>query len=431
MLIQWIKEKLLARKEYIFWPALLGLLIFLSLNRHSKSGVNNYHSEIWADKAGYYIYLPATVIYGWQTTNLPPEIDQKTGDGFRITDHQTIVTKYTYGVSLFEFPFFVSNYFIQQITEGDLTGFGKSYAGSISIASCFWLTWGLYLFSLALRKFISTNRAIANSFLLLAGTNLLYYGIIDGGMSHVYSFFLFSLLLYLITEKKPEPTMLYRFLFGLAIGLILVVRPVNLLFVALLFTASVCLSHISMKEIVKLVFSPIVVVTIVLCILPQTIYWNYSYGHPLVFSYEGESFEHLTRPPLHKYLFAPHNGLFTYSPMWLLFFIPLIRRDIINLKIRISHLTGFIIITYIFASWWNWNYGCGFGCRTMSEYTAVFSLPFFIFYSEKIYGNRLLQVILAICILINLKLIFSYDQCWQGEDWDWQLYANLLFGPTK
>ena len=35
------------------------ITLFLTFNKHSKSGYYNYHSEIWADKAGYYVYLPA------------------------------------------------------------------------------------------------------------------------------------------------------------------------------------------------------------------------------------------------------------------------------------------------------------------------------------------------------------------------------------
>ena len=39
---------------------LLTSLIFLTLDRHNHYGyLDDYRSELWADKAGYYIYLPA------------------------------------------------------------------------------------------------------------------------------------------------------------------------------------------------------------------------------------------------------------------------------------------------------------------------------------------------------------------------------------
>jgi hypothetical protein len=90
-----------------FLTFILGFFIFLSLNRHSKSGIQNYHSEIWADKAGYYIYLPAFFIYNFQVDGLPAEIDKKTGNGFIVRDGK-IITKYTYGVALLQAPFFIT-----------------------------------------------------------------------------------------------------------------------------------------------------------------------------------------------------------------------------------------------------------------------------------------------------------------------------------
>jgi len=49
--------------------------VFLTLNRHSRTGIQNYHSEIWADKAGYYIYLPSFFIYNFDGKKLPKIID--------------------------------------------------------------------------------------------------------------------------------------------------------------------------------------------------------------------------------------------------------------------------------------------------------------------------------------------------------------------
>ena len=58
--------------------------VFLTLNRHSRTGIQNYHSEIWADKAGYYIYLPSFFIYNFDGKKLPKKIDTFTGNGFVI-----------------------------------------------------------------------------------------------------------------------------------------------------------------------------------------------------------------------------------------------------------------------------------------------------------------------------------------------------------
>src|SRR5680860_135802 len=84
-----------------------GILLFLTFNRHSKSKDLDYHSEIWADKAGYYVYLPAAIKYKFNPVNFPDSIDVKTGNGFMLDyEHKKIRTKYTCGVALMQLPFF-------------------------------------------------------------------------------------------------------------------------------------------------------------------------------------------------------------------------------------------------------------------------------------------------------------------------------------
>ena len=61
---------------------LYGLLCLLSLNRHSQAKLNTYHAELWADKAGYNVYLPALFIYNFDSKQLPPKLEANTGNGF-------------------------------------------------------------------------------------------------------------------------------------------------------------------------------------------------------------------------------------------------------------------------------------------------------------------------------------------------------------
>ncbi len=85
-----------------------GIALFLTFNRHSKSGYFNYHSEIWADKGGYYVYLPAAFKFKFNPDNFPDSIDDKTGHGFTLDyENKKVLTKYTYGVALLQLPFFL------------------------------------------------------------------------------------------------------------------------------------------------------------------------------------------------------------------------------------------------------------------------------------------------------------------------------------
>ena len=122
-----------------------GATIFLTFNRHSKSGQFNYHSEIWADKAGYYVYLPAAFKFNFNPENFPDSIDVKTGNGFKLDNrNDKVVTKYTYGVALLQTPFFC----LAELLAGPLNfkddGFSSIYHWSINLASVSYLFLGLF-----------------------------------------------------------------------------------------------------------------------------------------------------------------------------------------------------------------------------------------------------------------------------------------------
>jgi len=72
----------------------------LSLYRHKDIDSNSFRTEIWADRAGYYVYLPTTFIYNFSTEKFSENIESKTGEGFVVNKEKNrIETKYTYGVA--------------------------------------------------------------------------------------------------------------------------------------------------------------------------------------------------------------------------------------------------------------------------------------------------------------------------------------------
>jgi hypothetical protein len=91
--------------DKIVFILLFGLLLFVSLNRHSRHPRFDYHSQIYADKAGYQVYLPATFYYDWDASQMPAGIDSLVGSGFSIIDNK-VHTKYPVGVAVMQLPFF-------------------------------------------------------------------------------------------------------------------------------------------------------------------------------------------------------------------------------------------------------------------------------------------------------------------------------------
>lgn len=408
-----------------------GFTLFLTLNRHSKAGIQNYHSEIWADKAGYYVYLPATFIYGFDVSQFPDKIDQKTGNGFSLQDG-ILKTKYTYGVALLQSPFFIVAHSISTFSGNQNDGFSLIYNKIIDIAAVTYSFLALILLYLFMIRYVKRRTAFISILCIYLGTNLFYYSIFETGMSHIYSFFLFTCFLYLSKYIfKPDSTIIAHILFGLTVGLIILVRPINILFLPTIFL----FNKIKINEL-KSTFKPllIIVITSIIVLIPQLLFWKYSFGEYFTYSYKNEGFINWSSPKILQLWFSPNNGLFIYSPivLFMLFGIFFIER--LHWVQKTIIFGYFLLITFVLASWHDWSYGCSYGCRPYIEYFSILSLPF-AFFIERIslhkYSKYILGMVFLLLILYNQKLMFSYDGCWYGETWDWPELWRLVISKTK
>jgi hypothetical protein len=127
--------------------------------------------------------------------------------------------------------------------------------------------------------------------------------------------------------------------------------------------------------------------------------------------------------------FSFNNGLFTYSPLLLLAVIGIVL--MIKNKKREGYFYGglFLLISYIFASWWCWWYGCSFGSRSFIEYYAILIVPFCYFLElsmKKKLSRTLVLVVISFCCYLNMDMEYYYDGCFYGETWDFASYLKLL-----
>jgi hypothetical protein len=251
-------------------------------------------------------------------------------------------------------------------------------------------------------------------------------------MSHIYSFFLFTCFIYLgpfVTKHNQKK--IFFLLFGLIIGLIIIVRPINIMFLPVFFIFNNYEFSSIKNNITKL---SLVAITALIVIIPQLIYWKYSHGQYFHYSYGGEGFSNIFNPKLLQLWFSTNNGLFIYNPIIILiligFFFFYKNSPVKSIIISVY----FVLISFIFASWHDWSYGCSYGCRPYVEYYSILALPFG-FFIEKLNTNSFFKPILVsfliIFIIYNLKLIFSYDGCWQGGIWDWSELLKLVLSSVK
>jgi hypothetical protein len=416
-------------------------LCMLSLERHKNIPPDTFRSELWTDRAGYNVFLPATFIYSYTANAFPNEIERKTGEGFNLTTGK-IITKYTYGVALMQLPFFLTADFITKYSNYPRDGYSYFYRQAINIASVFYLVLGLYLLFLALKAHTKYNSAILISTLLLTffGTNLYYYSIVETGMSHVYSFFLFSFILYIITNTEGFRYKLSnKIILSLIVWLSILIRPTNIIFTPILFlwdTSSFQQLFFTFKK--KCTFENILIyfVSFLIVFSPQLFYWKYAYGSFFTYSYGSEGFSNLFNPYLSEVIFSPKNGLIPYSIVFVLIIIGIV----IMLKHKtadgIKYLAVVFAVIYLTASWHTWQFGCGAGMRNMVEYYSLLSFPlsfliFRLFSVKKIYLKGLLFLTLTFFVILNFRTNYNFYGCYFGGTWEWAEYFKTLAYPYK
>lgn len=424
----------------LFSTLILGVLIFLAFNKHSKPKYFTYQSVIWADRAGYNVYLPATFNYHFDAKLFPDSMDVKTGSGYQL-DLETgkVKTKYTYGVALLQLPFYIVANSLAPSLNMKQNGYSPIYFSALYLAAVFYLFLGMIF----LRKFLrfSFSRSTVNIAIsvLFLGTNLYYYSLEESGMSHVYSFFLFSFFLFVIRKTSYlQKAKAWEFvIFGLTASLIVLIRPTNLLFLSVFFFLDIkhlkevlnrIKSLFSIRQIL-FIFFPVFIVWI-----PQLVYWEYLTGNLFLYSYGQEGFNWLNPKFIYTW-FSTNNGLFLYTPMYFIFLFGLVKMMKSEFSNGVFLLSLFLVISYVFSSWWSWTFGCGFGARSYVEYLSVFVIGLCYLLETRgknVWLSRFIFPVLVVIVALNLKMIYSYDMCFFGDGaWDWRTYFNYIAGPTK
>lgn len=424
-------------KRRIIWMAVLFFITALVVERHQGTGFFNWRSKMWGDAAGYYFYSPALFLYGFDADKLPVDIVEKTGQGFIIDERGKLVTKYTSGVAILQAPVFGLVHLIAGITGAQQDGFSGIYHYVSSIAAILYSFLGLIFLWMFLTHYFSGPVTFFTMSSMFLGTNLLYYTVDATGMSHVYSFFLFASLALLFRQfwqEKPTGKKDRLFLLiALVSGLIVLIRPTNIIFIVLLLL----LDTSSLEEIIfriKEIFVPRRILPalgiVFMVILPQMLYWKYAFGSYISDSYGDQGFIYWDAPQTGKFLFSANNGLFPYNPLYFLLLFAMLYMVYRKEQNGYYLLAFFAGMIYLFSSWFVFSFGCGFGSRNFVEYTVVFALPLGYLYRETAERARRFRVavisLAVLFVLINLKLTAAFDKCFLEKDWDFKEYAYFL-----
>jgi len=417
-----------ASKLTFFLMMLIMLVVGIKKQRWQHAETEGPKLIDW-DITSYYGYLPATFIH------------KDLGLSFVGTDgidyggkHQFWpetapnggkVIKTTMGMAFLYAPFFVPAHVYAKVSSKyAANGFSKPYEFALNMSCVCYLLIGFWFLRKMMRRYFSDWITAITMLLIYLGTNLFYYSSQEPLMPHAYSLalsaiFMNSSLRWIVENKKRK----YIIAMGLIGGLLVLMRPTNILF----FLTPVLAEVSSFSDFKKRAifigknFRQVGVMALLafIVILPQLIYWKYNTGQFIYNSYGEERF----------YFGNPHvlEGLFSYRKGWLLY-TPLMFFALVGIGLSWKKMRNFslycttmvVLCLYIIYSWWCWWYGGGFGSRAMIDFYAFFAIPLAIFLTWL--GNTKLAIrvplITALLAIVCLNLFQNKQRINNAVHWD-------------
>jgi hypothetical protein len=409
-----------------------------SLSKDYKTGI------LETDAKGYYAYLPAIFIYHDLNFGFYDRIENQlyanpNSSCEYIREHNgRKINKYYAGTALCELPFFMAGHLITLMTGYSADGYSYYYTMMVHAGALIYLLAGL----LGLRRLLSGygfGEGIISFVLfgIVFGTNLFYYSVTEFGMSHVYSFALITWFCVKVRDfYRGEHPGRSLYMAALLLGLITLIRPLNLMIVlAVPFlsgsAASLQAGFNSLLGNKKRLITAFLLSAGIMSI--QLFLYKVQTGSFLVYSYKEEGFQ-FQNAHFVDFLFSYRKGMFLYTPLLLLCttgFLYIFRRN----RFEFYTLAGFLLLlVYIFSSWHMWYYGGSFSQRVMIDYYALFA----ILLGSALTGIAKFRVRFlfsgAILVLVILCQIQTYQYRYNQIHWsdmNREKYWDVFLRPDK
>ncbi|MFM2268204.1 MAG: hypothetical protein RL757_1645 [Bacteroidota bacterium] len=379
-----------------------------------------------SDFEGYFMYLPATFVYGG-FENVPV---QTPNEYSKFENSNKIGNRFTCGVAMLMSPFYGAAMLWRHLNhESTAVYYTKEIDMAICFSACFFGALGLlYCNFLLKRTRIKRKTRLLTLGILYLGTNLLYYVVKEPLMSHVYSFCLIAAFFYYLPTFLAQPTVKSALRIGFLSAMIVLVRPSNIFLLSLFFLYDIT-NWESFRQRIGLIKQHFLLVLMMIVeglvlSFPQMSYWHSLSGRWVMNGYKeinggGSAVFRFSEPHLWQIFFHPCNGFLIYTPIMLLGIIGLAAMNWKKERNGRLYFILFLIHVYMCASWCVWWYGHAYGYRPFIDFYPILALGvgFCIDYCLDIKNNILKYATFSIffcLVLLNFRLII-YPNYWQVE----------------
>lgn len=388
---------------------------------------NLFEEKYWVDRG--IMTFDVSCYYGYLTKAINHKTDELTPDEIRFPDlypgnkyvlaeNGEKVLKTTMGMSVLYMPVYFLGLTAHYINHGNI---GYGYEQEYRMAMCFngtlYLILGLILLRALLRRYFNDLVTAVTIVLVTVATNMFYYTTYEGCMTHVGTFAMYLLFIWL-TDKwyRTNASWSYTIALGLVSGLLSLIRPTNAL-IGLFFIFYDISSIQDLKKRVSLFVAHwdkiLTILMLALSVwIPQFMYWKKHTGHYFFYSYPRERF-FFDKPKIYLGLLGWRKGWLIYTPIgWLMFAGFFVLRKYVR-QMFWSAFVFTAVFIYVIFCWWCWWYGGGYSIRTMVDILGILAFPLAALISFVFYKTNFVLPKVGFGVLLLLLFSLSIFQTYQ------------------
>ncbi|HEV8346419.1 MAG TPA: hypothetical protein VGQ16_07590 [Vicinamibacterales bacterium] len=422
---------LVALRHFVAATGLVALIAYVAVYSDAEGD-----APIHSDGYSYYVYLPATLIYKDVSLDaLAREWYGGTYPGFtgirRWPSTGRWMNLHPIGVAILMTPFFLAADLLSGWSNLPRDGFSLYYQHAAALAGIVYLLAGLALLFRMLSRHFSPGVVLATLTCITFGTNLFHYGVFDGVFSHVFSFFLVAVWLFLVERWWERPSVGDSVRLGIAAALIVLTRHTDAIVLLVLPLYGVTRVSDLRARIGELWRRrrPLLVATMVGAtgLVPQLALYRWTTGtwFPNPYGTFDVGFN-WGSPRIVSVLFSTQKGLFFWSPLLLLTLIGAVVAEGWTRRLVLATSVVFALETYLVACWWDWQLGASYGHRAFTDGLAL-AAPFlattFEWAAARPLARRLVSGIAVAAVLLSIVQMIQY---WNGimpnADTTWAQY---------
>jgi len=420
------------KSPYSFFVSIALIVTILICHSSAiKTKDNNNPFPITWDVYGYYLYLPATLIYndlGLQNDEWLSKTREKyqpSPSFYQVAqgkDGKKVII-YNVGYSIINAPAFIIANWIANAKGYDADGFSKPYQLALLYTALLISIIGIFMFRKISLTFFSDKITAILILCILLGTNYFYQATFDGVMPHNILFTINCFIIWYTIKWHENKKIKYITLLAFFIGLASICRPTELiwLIVPLLWKVDSWGAFIiKIKYLFQQFFQLLVFLVVLFSFLfIQFAYLKYTTGNYFEFNFHTETFSFLD-PYTFKFLFSYKKGWLLYTPIMLFGIAGFYYFKKKNFNLWLPLFLFFVINLYVVSSWECWWYAYSFSQRPMVEIYPMMLLPFGYFISHGLVEYKRWKLF-CFSIMFFLMIFLNLFQTWQ--------YKNSILDP--